>query len=58
MEAKNKCKICGLSLSRYNTTGQCFKHSVSKKMEEEKVNEDAIKTFTSGNQPLLHEERW
>ena len=57
MEHK-KCSLCGQVLSIYNDTGQCFKHSVTKEMEEKAVNEDRMTTFTSRPQPLLHEECW
>lgn len=53
-----KCVLCGQILSIYNSTDQCFKHSVTKEREEKEVNEDAMKVFTSRPQPLLHEECW
>lgn len=42
-----KCVLCGQILSIYNSTDQCFKHSVTKEREEKEVNEDAMKVFTS-----------
>ena len=58
MKPQQVCKLCGAKLNSYNTTGQCYKHSVTKKQEDCTVDEDKMKVCTSPRQPLLQEERY